>query len=346
MSKRIGADTIELTSRPRIAAWSASAGQKEREGPLGGAIDYVIEDDLLGQKTWELAEAAMLRDTALRCLGKASMKTSDIDFLLGGDLINQIMAVNLCARELEIPLLGLYGACSTMCEALAVGGIMADGGAARRVLCAASSHFSTAERQYRTPLEQGGQRPASAQWTVTGAGATLLCGSDYTPEGVIPAASLTHATIGRVIDYGVKDMANMGAVMAPAAADTLARHLRDTGRGADYYDEIITGDLGKTGRGLMLALLDEKGVKVDATRVWDCGERIFSPEQDAHSGGSGCGCSAVVLNSYILGRFARNELNRVALMATGALLNATSVLQGETIPGVAHLVVIEKEDAR
>ncbi|GHU69543.1 stage V sporulation protein AD [Clostridia bacterium] len=343
MSKHIGESTVELTSRPRISSWSATAGQKENEGPLGHTFDLILDDDLLGQNTWELAEAAMLRDTVRRCLDKVKLQTTDIDMLLSGDLINQIMAAHFCARELSIPFLGLYGACSTMSESLALGGMLVDSGAARRAVCAVSSHFSTAERQYRSPLEQGGQRPASAQWTVTGAGAALLCGKEYIPEAVKPAAALTHATIGRVVDYGVKDMANMGAVMAPAAADTLAKHLRDIGRTADYYDEIITGDLGKVGRELMLELLSEKGIKFDPKRVWDCGARIFSPEQDAHAGGSGCGCSAVTLNGYILNRFAKGELNHVAFMATGALLNSTSVLQGETIPGIAHLVVLERD---
>ncbi|MDR1600125.1 MAG: stage V sporulation protein AD [Oscillospiraceae bacterium] len=343
MSKRVGEGTVELTSRPWAAAWSSTAGKKEHKGPLGGSFDFTLDDDLLGQKTWELAEAAMLRDTAIRCLDKVGLKPEDADVLLSGDLINQIMAAHFCARELGIPMLGLYSACSTMSEALAVGGILADSGAVRRAVCAVSSHFSTAERQYRTPLEQGGQRPASAQWTVTGAGATLVCGRDWLPEGVKPAAALRYATIGRVVDYAVRDMANMGAVMAPAAADTLARHLLDVGRTADDYDEIITGDLGKVGRELMLELLKEKGVKVDPSRVWDCGANIFSPEQDTHAGGSGCGCSAAVLNGYVLGRFAKGEVRRAAFMATGALLNATSVLQGETIPGVAHLVVLERE---
>ncbi|MDR0396615.1 MAG: stage V sporulation protein AD [Oscillospiraceae bacterium] len=343
MSKRVGEGTVELTSRPRVAAWSSTVGKKEREGPLGISFDFTLGDDLLGQKTWELAEAAMLRDTVCRCMDKAGLEPEDADVLLSGDLINQIMAAHFCARELRVPMLGLYSACSTMSEALAIGGMLVDSGAARRAVCAVSSHFSTAERQFRTPLEQGGQRPASAQWTVTGAGATLLCGKDYAPDNAETVVSMRYATIGRVIDYAIKDMSNMGAVMAPAAADTLERHLLDIGRAADDYDEIITGDLGKVGRDLLLELLKEKGVKVDRNRVWDCGASIFSPEQDAHAGGSGCGCSAAVLNGHILGRLMKGEARRVVFMATGALLSATSVLQGETIPGVAHLVVLERD---
>lgn len=221
MARRIGTDTVEFSGKPRVCAWSSTVGKKEAEGPLGAGFDARLEDDLLGEKTWELAEARMFQQTVERCLEKGGVDRSDVNYLLGGDLINQLMASHFAARGLEIPFIGLYGACSTMAESLAVGAMMLDGGAAQRVVCAASSHFSSAERQYRMPLEMGGRRQPSAQWTVTGAGATLLCEALFAPR---PTAVITHATMGRVTDWGVKDAANMGAVMAPAAARTLQAH--------------------------------------------------------------------------------------------------------------------------
>jgi stage V sporulation protein AD len=317
-------------------------GGKEGAGPLGKHFDMVLEDDLAGEKTWELAEARIFQQTVERCLEKGGVEKCDVNYLLGGDLINQIMATHFAARALDIPLIGLYGACSTMAESLAVGAILLDSGAARRVVCAASSHFGSAERQYRMPLEMGVQRVPSAQWTVTGAGATLLCDALHAPR---PTALITHATIGRVTDWSVKDAANMGAVMAPAAARTLHAHLLDTGRSPEDYDLIITGDLGRIGLELFRELMRERGVRLDEGRSIDCGVRIFSTEQDINAGGSGCGCSAAVINGEILDRFASGELRRVAFIATGALLNATSVLQGETIPGIAHLVALESSEA-
>jgi len=299
----------------------------------------VLDDDMLGEKSHELGEARMFINTVERLLHKAGKKQNDIDMLIGGDLLNQIMVTHFAARELDMPLLGLYGACSTITEALAIGSCMVDGGSARNVICATSSHFGTAERQYRAPLEMGGQRPPSAQWTVTGSGATLLCG-EYSAAN--PVARITHATIGRVTDYGISDSGNMGAVMAPAAAKTLIAHLKDTGRSPAYYDLILTGDLASIGHALFHELLHEAGFHLDETKSADCGLLMFDKEQGVDAGGSGCGCGAAIFNGPILEKIKRGELKKVAFMATGALLSSISTLQGETIPAVAHLIALER----
>ena len=258
---------------------------------------------------------------------------------LGGDLLNQIMAASMAARELHIPFLGLYGACSTMAESLCIASMLVDGGYARHALCTASSHFCSAERQYRFPLEYGCQRPPTAQWTVTGAGSIVLS----CDENRSALCRATHVTIGRIVDMAIKDANNMGAAMAPAAADTLTRHLRDTGRTAADYDLIITGDLGRVGHDVLLALMQERGMPLDPARYIDCGLEIFSGDQDTHCGGSGCGCSAVVLGGHILRRFREGELKRVLFMATGALLSPTTNQQGDSIPGIAHAIALEAD---
>ena len=334
---RLGRNTVVLETRPAIVAGAALAGKKEGEGPLGGLFDAVVPDDLFGEESWEKAEQHFFFTAAQTCLNKAGLATSEVDVLLGGDLLNQIMAASIAARELGTPFLGLYGACSTMAESLCLGAMLVDGGHMRNALCAASSHFCTAERQYRFPLEYGAQRTPTAQWTVTGAGATLISSA----RGVKPIARCTLATIGTVTDLGIADANNMGAAMAPAAADTLRRHFQDTGRTAKDYDLIITGDLGQVGHDLLLRLAEEQGTPLDVRRYMDCGLEVFGPEQDVHAGGSGCGCSALVLNSLIWRRFLAGELKRVLFMATGALLSPTTSQQGETIPGIAHGIVLE-----
>lgn len=336
---RIGRATILLPNKPRIVSSAAIAGKKEGEGPLKKDFDMIIEDDLFGEETWEKAESRMHYTAADTCIRKAGLTHEQIDVSMGGDLLNQIMAASMAARELHAPFLGLYGACSTMAESLCVGSMLVDGGYARYALCTASSHFCSAERQYRFPLEYGCQRPPTAQWTVTGAGSSLL-----TLEKLHPAiCRSTHVTIGRIVDMAIKDANNMGAAMAPAAADTLHRHFQDTGRSPADYDLIITGDLGRVGHDVLLALMQERGCPLDPTRYIDCGLEIFSEDQDTHAGGSGCGCSAVVLNGHIFRRFREGELKRVLFMATGALLSPTSNQQGETIPGIAHAVVLEAD---
>lgn len=336
---RIGQSTIVLPNRPRLIAGAAIAGKKEGEGPLCRDFDTIIEDDLFGEESWEKAESRFQYEAASTVLKKAGLTPSQIDVALGGDLLNQIMAASMAARELHIPFLGLYGACSTMAESLCIGSMLVDGGYARQVLCTASSHFCSAERQYRFPLEYGCQRPPTAQWTVTGAGSTVLSSDETLPA----LCRCTHVTIGRIVDMSIKDANNMGAAMAPAAADTITRHMEDTGRTPADYDLIISGDLGRVGHDVLLALMNERGCPLDPAKYIDCGLEIFSEAQDTHCGGSGCGCSAVVLNGHILRRFREGELHRVLFMATGALLSPTTNQQGETIPGIAHAIVLEAD---
>lgn len=334
---RAGQRTILFPNKPGILSSSAVVGPKEGKGPLGKLFDFVVPDPLYGQESYEQAEHAIFREACGRCCRKAETETGDVQALLGGDLLNQIMAASLAARELAVPFLGLYGACSTMAEALILGAILADGGYASPVLCAAGSHFCTAERQYRFPLEYGGQRSMAAQWTVTGAGACLVSG-----EGKA-MARITAATVGQVIDLGVKDASNMGAAMAPAACDTLLRHFADTGSSPQDCDLIVTGDLGRVGSDLLAELMRERGVTLPEEKHMDCGLEIFDPSDDIHAGGSGCGCSASVLASRLLPQLQRGEYRRILFMATGALLSPTLNQQGETIPGVAHAVVLEGE---
>ena len=339
MNKRLGRNTVALTNRPAIVAGAALAGKKEGEGPLGQCFDAVVPDDLFGEESWEKAEQHFFFTAASTCLNKAGLPAQEVDVLLGGDLLNQIMAASMAARELAVPFLGLYGACSTMAESLCLGAMLVDGGHMRNALCVASSHFCTAERQYRFPLEYGSQRTPTAQWTVTGAGAMLLSAQAECK----PLARCVMVTVGTVTDMGVSDANNMGAAMAPAAADTLRRHFTDTGRRAGDYDLIVTGDLGQVGHDLLLELMREQGMPLIPERYMDCGLEIYGPEQEAHAGGSGCGCSAVVLASLIWPKLREGKVKRVLFMATGALLSTTSSQQGETIPGIAHAIVLEAD---
>lgn len=330
--------TITLQHRPSIIAGAAIAGKKEGNGPLGAFYDAIIDDDMFGEETWEKAECRFFYTACDTCMKKAGLTNDQVDVLLGGDLLNQIMSASIAARELHIPFLGLYGACSTMAESLLIGSLLVDAGHVHTALCAASSHFCTAERQYRFPLEYGCQRTPTAQWTVTGSGATCIS-SDTARDAI---AHITHATIGQVIDLGVNDANNMGAAMAPAAAHTLTRHFDDLHRSADDYDLIITGDLGQVGHDILMQMMYDRGYQLDDTRYIDCGLQVFSPEQDVHAGGSGCGCSAITLNGMIFNRLQKNDLHRVLFMATGALLSTTSSQQGSTIPGIAHALVLER----
>jgi stage V sporulation protein AD len=332
---RIGHHTIEFVHQPRIISSAAVVGPKEGRGPWKEAYDLVLEDALFGQQSYEQAEHAMFQEACERCLKKAEMPRERVQALLGGDLLNQIMAASLAARELSIPFLGLYGACSTMAESLVLGALLVDGGYAGPVICAAGSHYCTAERQYRFPLEYGNQRTPAAQWTVTGAGACLVA-----EEGKA-LARMTCATIGRVVDMGIKDANNMGAAMAPAASDTLLHHFLDSGKKPGDYDRIITGDLGKIGGSILHELMEERGFPIPEGKYMDCGLTIFNADEDIHAGGSGCGCSASVLSACILPRLQSGEWKRVLFMATGALLSPTTSQQGESIPGVAHAVVLE-----
>lgn len=341
MAKMIGAQTVLLETRPTVESWACSVGKKEDEGPLHGKFDAVHEDDTLGETTWEKAESRLFQNTVELCIRKAGLAASDIRMLLGGDLLNQLSASCFAGREIGLPFLGLFGACSTMAESMVVGSMILEGSCADRLVCAASSHFCTAERQFRFPLELGTQRSPSAQWTVTGSGAVMLCAREIAKK---PLPYLTHVTIGRPVDLGVTDATNMGAAMAPAAADTLHKHFMDTGRDASDYDVIATGDLGMVGSALLRALLHEKGTPLNEHRHIDCGLQIFSPEQDVHAGGSGCGCSASVLCAELLPRVMRGNISRLLFMATGALMSTTSANEGESIPSIAHAVVFERPE--
>ena len=332
--KKRGAHSNVLPSRPRIRSYASIAGQKEASGPLGHTFDETFADDTLGQKSWERAEAKMLERAADLALSKAKVYADGVDVFLGGDLLNQFVSSGYTARQLGIPFLGLYGACSTMAESLLLGAMLIDGGFADTALCATCSHFSTAERQYRFPLELGNQRTPTAQWTVTGAGATLLG-----RESPLPLC-IESVTIGSVWDLKQTDANNMGAAMAPAAMQTLKSHLDDLHRIPEDYDLIVTGDLGRVGYDLMKLLCRKEGIELDQ-RYIDCGCEIFDVSQDVHSGGSGCGCSAVSLNGWLLGRMLKGEIRKMLFLATGALMSPTMSQQGESIPGVAHAVSLE-----
>lgn len=338
MAKMLGKQTALLDTKPAARAFACSVGKKEGEGPLGPQFDAVYADDTMGEDNWEKAETRLFMDAVERAIEKAGITAKDVRILLGGDLLNQLAASNFAGRELKIPFFGLFGACSTMSQSLAVGAMILEGGSADRVVCAASSHFCTAERQFRFPLELGTQRSPSAQWTVTGAGAVML----EAPTSGQAYPYLTHVTVGKPIDLGITDAANMGAAMAPAAADTLYQHFMDTGRDPSDYDLIATGDLGMVGSGVLQALMREKGMPLREKRYIDCGLQIFSPSQDVHAGGSGCGCSASVLCADLLPKLQQGKLDRVLFMATGALMSTTSANEGESIPSIAHAVVFER----
>ncbi len=333
--RRIGKQTVQYANPPRIIASACVVGPKEGQGPLKDQFDIVLDDPLYGLDSYEQAECAVYQEACKRCMEKGHITSEGVQALLGGDLLNQIMAASLAARELSIPFLGLYGACSTMSESLLIGSMLVDGGYASPVLCAAGSHYATAERQYRYPLEYANQRTPAAQWTVTGVGACLLS------EKGDALARIPMATIGRVVDMGISDANNMGAAMAPAALDTLVCHFKDTGRTPMDYDKIITGDLGRIGTDILHELMKNNNLPLEENKHMDCGLTIFGEDQDVHAGGSGCGCSASVLSAHILPRLKDGTWKRVLFMATGALLSPTTNQQGETIPGVAHAIVLE-----
>lgn len=332
--KKIGKRTIKLMNPPSILSSYSIVGPKEGEGPLKEYFDQILEDDLLGRESWEQAESKIQEDAIRKSIENGRLTLQDIDFLISGDLLDQIVPSSYTARELEIPFFGLYGACSTMAESLALGAMLIDGGFASNVVCATSSHFSTAERQFRFPLEYAAQRNFSSQWTVTGAGASLLSSSGSGPY-------ITHVTPGKIVDTGIKDATNMGAAMAPAAMDTLINHFQDTGFKPSDYDLIITGDLAMVGKSIVLDMMKKEGYDLDGVYT-DCGAEIFDPEvQDTHAGGSGCACAAVVLNSYIIKEMEKGVFKRVLFLATGALHSKLIIDQGESIPSIGHAVTID-----
>lgn len=344
MIKRIGKRTLALENRPYLLGHAAAVGKKEGEGPLGERFDYVAKNDRMGQRSWELAESE-LQKTAIRlALRKATLPERSLDLILAGDLLNQCIGSFLASMHANVPYLGQYGACSTMAQGLALGGCLVESGAADRLLAAASSHFCSAERQYRFPLAYGGQRTPTAQWTATAAGAAVL-GSEPMPNGAEPCdVRVTHVLFGKMVEMGVKDAANMGAAMAPAAADTLSALLEDLGAQPRDFECIVTGDLGHIGADLLLTLL--RGDSIDLSPVYsDCGSLIFGDEQDAHAGGSGCGCSAAVLCGPLLRDMHRGKIHRLVFAGTGAMMSPTSVQQGQPIAGICHAVVLERSEA-
>lgn len=335
MGTRIGQKTVKFTAPPVLISTASVAGQNERAGPYGETFDIIMGDDLWGEKTYELAERKMIESAVNTALGKAGLKPENIAFMLGGDLLNQIISSGFAARSLGIPFIGLYGACSTMSESLSLASMIIDGGFADQVVCATSSHFATAERQFRNPLELGTPKTPTSQNTVTGSGALVL-----SSQRDVNYPAVTHATIGRVIDMGINDVNNLGAAMAPAAAETIINHLSDTGRQPDYYDFIITGDLGTFGSELLLSLTSQAGYDISSNHR-DCGSIIYSGNELMKCGGSGCGCGASMLCGHFNSEMRHGKISKILFTATGALHSPTSALQKETIPSIAHAVSIE-----
>ncbi len=342
--KKLGRQTVVFEAPPKIISSAAIVGDVEGKGPLGKFFDVILTDDTWGEKSWEKAERKMFEETVRLAFEKVDLEAAQMDCLLGGDLLDQIITASFAARELKAPFLGLYGACSTMAESLLLGSMLTDGGYFDITACVASSHFSTAERQYRMPLELGGQTPPTAQRTVTGVGCSVLASNSYQGEKIMDNIFVTGGTIGRVVDMGISDANNMGAAMAPAAADTLVNHLLDTERDISYYDLIVTGDLGEFGGNIFREMCMEKGIDLGDNYL-DCGNIIFDKSQNVDCGGSGCGCSGAVLNAYLLKRMHAGDFERAFFMATGALVSPTASMQGETIPGIAHGVILERGKA-
>ena len=333
-SKLYNGHTLIFRNAPRIIATGTIAGPKECAGIVGEFVDRQLSDDMFGEYTFEKAECKMLSTAIDTAIENAGLKRSDIDVLFSGDLLNQIISASFAARDFDIPFLGVYSACSTMSESMLLAAAMVNAGYAKRAVAATGSHFASAERQYRYPLEQGTTRPPQSQWTVTGAGGCVIADKG---EGI----SIVGGTIGKVVDFGVTDVNNMGAAMAPACADTLMRHFRDTGTSPDDYDMIVSGDLGALGSRILKDLTWEKGYDISRNHV-DCGEIVYKVIEDEFQGGSGAGCSAVVFNSYIMAKLISGQFSRVLFAATGALLSTVSSGQGESIPCISHAVELRR----
>ena len=333
MAKRIGKHTVLLENRPSFIGYGSVVGKKEHDGPMGHEFDAYDEDSRFGEESYEKAESRLQKiavETAMRKAGKCE---NDIDIVFAGDLLNQCIGSFFGLRSMQIPLVGIYGACSTMTLGLSLASIFVDSGAANCVAAVTSSHFCSAERQYRFPLEYGSQRTPTAQWTVTGSGASIIERAEGKPY-------INAVTIGKITDLGVTDANNMGAAMAPSSAETLKSYFEDTGTTPEDYDIIYTGDLGVVGSEMLYSLMEEKGYDIRC-RHNDCGLKIFDVKgQDVHAGGSGCGCSAAVLNSFVMHRFEDGNFKNILFMSTGALMSPTSCMQGESIPGISHLINI------
>lgn len=335
MNGKIGKQTIVFEKPPCIKAAGSVAGVKEGNGPLKEDFDVILTDDSFGADTWEAAESKIQHQAFQVATKKAGLKASDIDFILAGDLMNQCVATHYGVRDFNVPFLGMYGACSTMTESLCIASALVAGGFGKNVAAMTSSHFCSAEKQFRYPLEYGSQRAPTAQWTVTGSGCAIVSdeGSDI---------FVTSATIGKIVDLGITDILNMGAAMAPAAIDTLTALFEDTKTKPSDYDGIFTGDLGVLGSEILMDLINKDGYDISAVHN-DCGKMIYDIKgQDVHCGGSGCGCMGSVLCGHILKEMKKGKYKKIIAMATGALMNPTVVLQGQSIPGIAHAVVIER----
>lgn len=330
--KKQGKQTVEFKKPPVITGFYSVVGPKEGEGPLNKYFDKILEDSKFGEETWEKAESKFVKTAVENAIKKSGLSIGDIDYIFSGDLLNQCASSSFAIRDFELPFFGLYGACSTMAESLSLASMIVDGEFAKNVVAVTSSHFCSAERQFRFPLEYGGSRPASAQWTVTGSGAVVLSNEGNGPK-------IKRITTGKIVDLGVKDANNMGCAMAPAAADTLITFLEDTGEDINNYDLIVTGDLGLLGLEMLKDILLKNNY--NPKNLNDCGILIYNTkEQDVHCGGSGCGCSASVLTSYLIPEIINKKFKKILFMATGALMSTTTTQQGESIPGIAHLIEI------
>ena len=332
--KKVGNQTYMINTPVNITSTACIVGPKEKEGPLHKYFDQTLDDEFWGEKSWEKAESKIIKETVNMAIAKSGIASNNIDLCFAGDLLNQCISSSFGLRETNIPFFGVFGACSTFVESSILACMAIDGGFANNVVCASSSHFCSAEKQFRFPLELGNQRPQTSQWTVTGAGSMVLTASGTGPY-------ITAFTPGKIVDMGIKDANNMGAAMAGAAEDTIVTHLKDTGRDQNYYDAIFTGDLGYVGKDILLDLVKSDGYNIKNIYN-DCGVLIFDRDkQDTHAGGSGCGCIASVFSGYIHKMLEEQKIRKVLLVATGALMNSTSTQQGESIPGIAHAISIE-----
>ena len=335
--KRVGRQTVALEHPPSVAAFANIGGKFEGQGPLKDYFDELCDDAFFGEKTWEKAESTMQKRVLKRALERAGVQPEDVDYILAGDLLNQCIGSSFSVREFGIPFYGLYGACSTCGLSLTLASLAVSGSFADFAACVTSSHFASAEKEFRFPLGYGNQRPLSASWTVTGSGAFILANA---PSGH-DRAMITGLTPGKIVDYGLRDSMNMGACMAPAAADTIRQHFEDFGTAPNDYDKIVTGDLGKVGQRVLLDLLQTSGIDL-GERHMDCGIEIYDcKKQDTHAGGSGCGCSASVLSAFLLKQLSEKKWKRILFVPTGALLSKTSYNEGQSVPGIAHALLLE-----
>lgn len=338
MSGILGKQSIKFETPPYILATANIVGKKEGEGPLGKLFDVVSEDDLFGAETWEEAESTMQNKVATWAIKNAKLTKEQIRYIFAGDLLGQNIATSFGLLDLEIPLFGLFGACSTAGESLSLAAMTVSAGYADYALAITSSHFASAEKQFRYPLEYGNQRPLSASWTVTGSAAFVVSSQ----KGKIKISGITT---GKIVDFGIKDSMNMGAAMAPSACDTIYQNFMDFNYQPNDYDKIITGDLGYIGSDILIELLKDKGFDISKQHM-DCGKEIFDQNtQDTHAGGSGCGCSATTLSAYLLKEMEKGKIKKMLFVPTGALLSTVSFNEGQNVPGIAHAVVIERSES-